>query len=379
MVATLIKEYDHSPALSANFEGSVQTLSDGDVVLGWGQQPYLSEVNPAGQQTFDARFTVATSTYRAYRFPWSAQPPTAPALALAPNGDGSTELFASWNGATDVASWRVLAGGTPAALAPVGGAARRGFETAIRVRSAGPYFAVQALGSAGLILTTSVTQASPAHIALYGGSAFVSASGFGGVPASCLAAHPCQITTTVSAGRKVIARTGAENLAPGRAGILHFHLSRAGQIMLQQARSKRLAVQFRERDSSGLTAMRKLTLVPYSTSGKGPHRSVVQAPALHILALTDFVSKAGVGGILAACTANTACLVKTTISLGANLIARTETEVLGAGEAGYLTFSLTPTGRRMLAGAPGNQLSVHVTLAGAGPSASGQLALVRFT
>ena len=75
--------------------------------MGWGQQPYFSEDNSAGQQIFDAHFTVPTSSYRAYRFAWNAQPPTLPALAISPSTDGSTAVYASWNGATDVA---VLAG-----------------------------------------------------------------------------------------------------------------------------------------------------------------------------------------------------------------------------------------------------------------------------
>ena len=88
-------------------------LPDDDLFVGWGQQPYFTEFNSSGQEVFDARFTSNTSSYRAYKFPWSGQPTTPPAIALAPNNDGTTELWSSWNGATAVSSWRVLRGDLP--------------------------------------------------------------------------------------------------------------------------------------------------------------------------------------------------------------------------------------------------------------------------
>ena len=63
----------------------------------------------------------------------------------------------SWNGATGVSSWRVLAGGAPAALAPVLSARRSGFETAIALPRSlhGRYVAVQALDASGAVLGSS--------------------------------------------------------------------------------------------------------------------------------------------------------------------------------------------------------------------------------
>ena len=68
-----------------------------------------SSTRPASR-SFDARFTSNTSSYRAYRMSWSGQPNNPPSVAAAPNNDGTTEVWASWNGATTVSSWRVLAG-----------------------------------------------------------------------------------------------------------------------------------------------------------------------------------------------------------------------------------------------------------------------------
>jgi hypothetical protein len=64
---------------------------------------------------------------------------------------------ASWNGATDVASWRVLAGTSPGRLAAVAAAPHAGFETTIAAPPTGRYVAVQAVGRDGAVVGTSNT------------------------------------------------------------------------------------------------------------------------------------------------------------------------------------------------------------------------------
>ncbi len=153
MTATLVSEDVHLPALAASFEGNVQALSDGNEFVGWGQQPYFSEFNSQGQMVFDGRFVGSNSSYRAYRFPWTGTPSVGPAVAASSTG-GTTNVYVSWNGATDVASWRVLAGPAPDALEAVVTATKQGFETQIPI-AAQPYVAVQALDDAGGALATS--------------------------------------------------------------------------------------------------------------------------------------------------------------------------------------------------------------------------------
>jgi hypothetical protein len=380
MTATLIKEYDHSPQTSSAFEGGIEDLGNGDVFLGWGQQPYFSEFNGSGQQIFDAHFVAPTGSYRAYRFQWSAQPPTTPALAVSPASSGTSELYASWNGATDVAAWRVLAGSTSGSLTPVGRTAASGFETAIAAGSEAPYLAVQPLGSSGNVLATSTTVAAPAHVAIYGTSAFVPpASGLGGLPVGCFTGHPCSLTTTITSGRTVLAHTGPEGLTSGAGGIVYFRLSPAARTALARARGGRLPAQVTVQDSSGARAAISLTLVAFQTGGAGPHRSLSQSSPLQIVGATDFVNSAGTGGILAGCQAPvSACQVTSTVSAGRTVIARTGREYLNAGDLGYLLFSLTPSGRSMLAHAPGNQLAAQVRITDGAVTATGQIALVGF-
>jgi Arylsulfotransferase (ASST) len=151
--ATLVSQEVHSPALAASFEGNVQALPSGNLFVGWGQQPYFTEYGAGGQTVFDGRFVGANSSYRAYRFSWTGTPRTAPSLSATSSG-GVTNVYASWNGATEVRSWRILAGAGTNSLAVVATAAKQGFETQVTI-PAEAYVAVQALDSAGRPLATS--------------------------------------------------------------------------------------------------------------------------------------------------------------------------------------------------------------------------------
>jgi hypothetical protein len=92
--------------------------------------------------------------YRTYLAPWSGQPATRRRSPPSPRG-GRLTVEASWNGATAVASWRVLAGPSATSLTAVTTAPRSGFETTISVATTEPYVAVAALDAAGRTLATS--------------------------------------------------------------------------------------------------------------------------------------------------------------------------------------------------------------------------------
>jgi hypothetical protein len=154
--ASVVAEYRHSPPLLATYEGNVQLLPGGDRFLGWGQQPYFSEYTPGGQMVFDGRFVGGNSSYRAYRFPWTGTPQTAPRV-VATAGAGGITVDASWNGATQVGAWRVLAGSSPSALSSVALTRSVGFETQVDNVPANRYVAVQALDASGRVLATSAT------------------------------------------------------------------------------------------------------------------------------------------------------------------------------------------------------------------------------
>lgn len=149
---SLIGRDVHTPPVLSGSQGNDQALANGDWFVGWGESPYFTEFNAAGQTVFDAHLPYPAQVYRSYRFEWNATPATVPSIALSTIGDGDTTVFASWNGATGVHGWRILAGGSPASLSTVAEVPTSGFETAAAVPSAGPVFAVQALGPAGEVL-----------------------------------------------------------------------------------------------------------------------------------------------------------------------------------------------------------------------------------
>ena len=156
MTATLVRQYEHKPALSSAYEGGAELLPGGDLFVGWGQQPYFTEFNSSGQIDFDARFTTGTDSYRAYRLHWAAQPPTLPAIAVSRGAHGLSTVYASWNGATDVSAYRVLAASSASGkFRPLRIVRKHGFETALPVKSTARFFEVQALGQKSKTLATS--------------------------------------------------------------------------------------------------------------------------------------------------------------------------------------------------------------------------------
>ena len=154
--ATVVRELTYpGQGILSDSQGDVQLLPNGDNLVGWGQAGEVSEFSPANQLTFDMHFAAPASSYRAFRFPWSAQPTTPPSLLAASAHLGRRELWASWNGATGVAAWNVLAGSSPKSLHSVGTFASTGFETTISAKTTAPYVRVQALSSSGSVLGSS--------------------------------------------------------------------------------------------------------------------------------------------------------------------------------------------------------------------------------
>jgi hypothetical protein len=150
MTATLLRQYTH-PQILAGSQGSVQLLPNGNVFIGWGEVPRVTEFDHAGRIVFDAVLGKTYECYRAFRLPWTGRPAQAPALALVGAGRGLT-AYASWNGATEVRSWQLLAGSLQDTLSPVASTRARGFESTLHASLPGPYFAARALDEWGRTL-----------------------------------------------------------------------------------------------------------------------------------------------------------------------------------------------------------------------------------
>src|SRR5215218_4623155 len=155
MNAKLVREYTFSEKLISTSQGNMQILPNSNVLIGWGSQPFITEFSHKGELLFEARFPPDGESYRAFRFPWSGHPTDEPAVAVEQGPDDKVKLYASWNGATEVTTWEVLAGPRPGRLQWVGSVPRDGFETSMLVQSFDPYVAVRAKDHFGQVLGSS--------------------------------------------------------------------------------------------------------------------------------------------------------------------------------------------------------------------------------
>lgn len=154
--------FSHDPALYPNSQGNLQTLDNGNVFIGWGEDvqkgvgvsSYYSEYNSSGSLLYDAVLPDSDVTYRAFRLPWVGLPLTRPAAAVVP-APGESTVYASWNGSTQTVAWELLVGPTRTTLSPLSTTPRSGFETAITTTNPGPFYQVEAVGADGAVLNRS--------------------------------------------------------------------------------------------------------------------------------------------------------------------------------------------------------------------------------
>jgi hypothetical protein len=146
-----------SKTLLASSQGNMLSLPGGNWLLGYGGLPNLTEFGASGEVLLDATLGKNVQNFRSYLSPWSGEPASPPSLAVQSGPGGTLTIAASWNGATDVAAWRVLAGPSPATLAALASAARNGFQTTLTIKPVPSYVAVQALDATGAVIGTSRT------------------------------------------------------------------------------------------------------------------------------------------------------------------------------------------------------------------------------
>jgi Arylsulfotransferase (ASST) len=157
MTATLLASFNHSAPLVAPSQGNSQPLRSGNWFVGWGQAPYFSEFTPEGGLLFDAHLPASYQSYTVLKFPWVGSPSQPPQLAVRASAHGGLLAYASWNGSTTVAQWRLLGGSSPNALVQLAVTPRNGFETSIVSSSTPRYISVQALDAQERVLATSAT------------------------------------------------------------------------------------------------------------------------------------------------------------------------------------------------------------------------------
>lgn len=152
--ASLMRQYRHNNDAAA-YMGNAQLLPEGKMFVGWGSRPYFSEYSKSGELLLDAVLPGPDLSYRANQIrDWTGLPSYPPSGAARPHGK-TTTVYATWNGATLVTAWRVLAGLAPGALVAVATRPTSGFETAIPVGQGYRAFRLQALGANGQVIGSS--------------------------------------------------------------------------------------------------------------------------------------------------------------------------------------------------------------------------------
>lgn len=164
--ATLTHQYPMPEGVIATSQGSVQPLPNGNVLVGWGALPYFTEFDPNGTALFHTHFGLSGNdnlqNYRAWKYPWTGSPATDPViLPYALNCTGELYAYVSWNGATDVTTYRFHKTADPTGLSTTSTTShpRTGFETMADLGGFAPYVFVEALDAGGNVLGTSATNA----------------------------------------------------------------------------------------------------------------------------------------------------------------------------------------------------------------------------
>ena len=157
--ASLVQRFSYPGAgLGAFATGGAQPLSNGGMFVGWGTVPQITEYNGAGDIVFDATLPPGGFfNYRGSKTPWEGKPKDRPAIASEADGAGA-KVYASWNGATKIRTWKVFTGADQNSLTVAAESNWTGLETAIAIPAAGAKVRVVAydangneLGQSGLV------------------------------------------------------------------------------------------------------------------------------------------------------------------------------------------------------------------------------------
>ncbi|KAI4785326.1 hypothetical protein E4T44_14146 [Aureobasidium sp. EXF-8845] len=160
MSVTLKQDYISPEGISSISQGSVQVLSNGNVFMGYGSNGAFIEYTNDGKAIWDVQFGIignaSVQSYRAYKQNWQGFPGWNPSIAASGNGTDNTTVYMSWNGATEIKQWAVLASNSSSSLATGDdlwkNVTKTGFETNITVGTNARYIRAAALDADGKVL-----------------------------------------------------------------------------------------------------------------------------------------------------------------------------------------------------------------------------------
>jgi hypothetical protein len=158
--ARLLATYYHPQHMKSVSQGNVQMLDDtGRVLVGWGHSAAYSEFSADGQLLCNVHYGASAFftfgrvvSYRVFKGDWVGHPQTTPDAEV-----DEDKVYASWNGATEVAAWRLEVWTSDdlndASFGVVAQFEKTGFETEIEIpKDMGPLFRLAALDLEGNVL-----------------------------------------------------------------------------------------------------------------------------------------------------------------------------------------------------------------------------------
>ncbi|KAG4441066.1 hypothetical protein IFR05_003420 [Cadophora sp. M221] len=113
MTVKLLQTYKHPDNVLSISQGSMQVIPEsGNVMIGWGNTPAYTEFTADGEVLCTTHFGASlffmildfgwVKSYRTFKSKWVGKPKTPPAIKVF-----AGQIFASWNGATEVSAWRL--------------------------------------------------------------------------------------------------------------------------------------------------------------------------------------------------------------------------------------------------------------------------------
>ena len=155
---TFLREYIAPLKLLSASQGNLQIMgpnsawNTANTFHGWGNNAYISEYKNDGTMVQMGYFaTTGSMNYRAFKYNYTMNPTDAPALfTYAQTNSSSTVYYASWNGATRVASWRFYSSSSQnGPWAVIDTVQKKGFETTFVAPKFHAWALVESLDSDG--------------------------------------------------------------------------------------------------------------------------------------------------------------------------------------------------------------------------------------
>ena len=164
--AKVLKRWIRPDSSLSRLRGNAQFLDNGNLLTCWSDNSFLSEHSPDGELLMNAAFrSTRFVTYRGYKFEFSGTPAEAPIVKALANGAtrerSTTTIYVSWNGATEVASWKFYGESPDMEDILLGTKRRTGFETSFHSDGYAPLLYAEAIAEGGSVLGRTATIAVP--------------------------------------------------------------------------------------------------------------------------------------------------------------------------------------------------------------------------